>query len=192
MNTENLIIDLRQHLPWHRRYMSNTSTAILWAVWLLLWRPFVLFWLLLELKKGAHLVRLIDVMSQSLEQGLIALLACAAVLWLWSRFMPEKLASKNVEPLLNSDYARYFQLPLQDLQAARQHKICVVQHDSQGQLIALQATQSQAMPLCLDQPTAIQTATPTTKTSLEMANVSTLNTLQNDTVLNRNIIDYCA
>ncbi|MDU5864724.1 MAG: poly-beta-1,6-N-acetyl-D-glucosamine biosynthesis protein PgaD, partial [Acinetobacter sp.] len=41
MKTNSLIIDLRRQLPWHKRYVSTTSTAMMWGGWLLLWRPFV-------------------------------------------------------------------------------------------------------------------------------------------------------
>ena len=43
MKSNNLIIDLRRQLPWHKRYVSTTTTAMMWAGWLLLWRPFCWF-----------------------------------------------------------------------------------------------------------------------------------------------------
>ena len=33
MKTNSLIIDLRRQLPWHKRYASTTSTAMMWAAW---------------------------------------------------------------------------------------------------------------------------------------------------------------
>ena len=52
MKTNSLIIDLRRQLPWHKRYVSTTSTAMMWGGWLLLWRPFVFIWVLAELKNS--------------------------------------------------------------------------------------------------------------------------------------------
>ncbi len=82
MKTNSLIIDLRRQLPWHKRYASTTSTAMMWAVWLLLWRPFVLIWVLAELQK-THLVhRLFSAFGLGIEHGITALIACAICLLL--------------------------------------------------------------------------------------------------------------
>ena len=51
MKANSLIIDVRRQLPWHKRYFSTTTTAMMWAGWLLLWRPFILVWVLIELQK---------------------------------------------------------------------------------------------------------------------------------------------
>ncbi len=32
MKVNSLIIDLRRQLPWHKRYFSTTTTAMMWAV----------------------------------------------------------------------------------------------------------------------------------------------------------------
>ena len=139
MRTESLIIDLRHLLPWHRRYVSNTSTALLWGVWILLWRPFLLLWALVEIKAGHGAASLIDAMSLSLEQGITALIACAVALWLWSRFVPAQRARKRRIVLNSQDYARYFELPEQRVLQAREQKICVVHHDAAGKIIAVTA-----------------------------------------------------
>lgn len=90
MKTNSLIIDLRRQLPWHKRYASTTSTAMMWAAWLLLWRPFVFIWVLAELQK-THLVhRLFSAFGVGIEHGITALIACAVGLLLWSHVLPER------------------------------------------------------------------------------------------------------
>ena len=51
MKNNSLIIDVRRLLPWHKRYASNTSTAMMWAVWLLLWRPLLIVTGVVSLQK---------------------------------------------------------------------------------------------------------------------------------------------
>ncbi|KCX76861.1 poly-beta-1,6-N-acetyl-D-glucosamine biosynthesis protein PgaD [Acinetobacter baumannii 754286] len=93
-----MIIDLRRQLPWHKRYASTTSTAMMWAAWLLLWRPFVFIWVLAELQK-THLVhRLFSAFGVGIEHGITALIACAVGLLLWSHVLPER----RVIDLINS------------------------------------------------------------------------------------------
>ena len=77
MKANSLIIDVRHQLPWHKRYFSTTTTAMMWAGWLLLWRPFILVWVLIELQKTHLAQRLMAAFSQGLEHGITALFMCA-------------------------------------------------------------------------------------------------------------------
>ena len=133
MTTESLIIDARQQLPWHRRFFSDTSTAVMWGVWLLLWRP-VLF--VTGLMSVAHHRVFAPGIGVDLEQYLVALLACAAALLLWSG-LPAKQV-RNPRAKQTSDYADYFELPESSIESSRQSQICIVHHDEHGKIIRIE------------------------------------------------------
>ncbi|EXS35339.1 poly-beta-1,6-N-acetyl-D-glucosamine biosynthesis protein PgaD [Acinetobacter sp. 826659] len=139
MKTNSLIIDLRRQLPWHKRYASTTSTAMMWAVWLLLWRPFVLIWVLAELQK-THLVhRLFSAFGLGIEHGITALIACAICLLLWSHVLPEHRVGGNaLKAKQTDDYARYFDLPEYEIEQGRSQKITVVHHDELGKIVRVE------------------------------------------------------
>ena len=138
MKTNSLIIDLRRQLPW-QRYASTTSTAMMWAVWLLLWRPFVLIWVLAELQK-THLVhRLFSAFGLGIEHGITALIACAICLLLWSHVLPEHRVGGNaLKAKQTDDYARYFDLPEHEIEQGRSQKITVVHHDELGKIVRVE------------------------------------------------------
>lgn len=139
MKTNSLIIDLRRQLPWHKRYASTTSTAMMWAVWLLLWRPFVLIWVLAELQK-THLVhRLFSAFGLGIEHGITALIGCAICLLLWSHVLPEHRVGGNaLKAKQTDDYARYFDLSEHEIEQGRSQKITVVHHDELGKIIRVE------------------------------------------------------
>ncbi|EXE26729.1 MULTISPECIES: poly-beta-1,6-N-acetyl-D-glucosamine biosynthesis protein PgaD [Acinetobacter calcoaceticus/baumannii complex] len=139
MKTNSLIIDLRRQLPWHKRYTSTTSTAMMWAVWLLLWRPFVLIWVLAELQK-THLVhRLFSAFGLGIEHGITALIACAICLLLWSHVLPEHRVGGNaLKAKQTDDYARYFDLSEHEIEQGRSQKITVVHHDELGKIVRVE------------------------------------------------------
>ena len=115
MKTNSLIIDLRRQLPWHKRYASTTSTAMMWAVWLLLWRPL------------------------GIEHGITALIACAICLLLWSHVLPEHRVGGNaLKAKQTDDYARYFDLPEHEIEQGRSQKITVVHHDELGKIVRVE------------------------------------------------------
>ncbi|ENV55496.1 MULTISPECIES: poly-beta-1,6-N-acetyl-D-glucosamine biosynthesis protein PgaD [Acinetobacter] len=133
MKSHDLIIDLRRQLPWHKRYVSMTTTAMMWGGWLLLWRPFLLVWLLVELQK-THLVhRVFSAMSLGLEHGITALIICSVSLLLWSNYIPAKSVKKIKQKDLN-DYAGYFELNQQQIQLGRTQKVAIVHHDENGRI----------------------------------------------------------
>ncbi len=138
MKANSLIIDVRRQLPWHKRYFSTTTTAIMWAGWLLLWRPFILVWVLIELQKTHLAQRLMAAFSQGLEHGITALFMCAVALLLWG-LLPSKCVHKKhaIEKAL-PDYARYFELPEQEIQAGRQQKVTTLHHDENGKIIRVE------------------------------------------------------
>ena len=136
MKSNSLIIDLRRQLPWHKRYASSTSTAMMWAVWLLLWRPVLIVVGLMSLQKHHVLQHLFGSFGLGLEHGVTALLACAAALLLWSNYMPAKTIKKTQVKTM-TDYVNHFNVPVQEIEQGRQHKISVVHHDEQGKIVRI-------------------------------------------------------
>ena len=137
MKESNLIIDLRHQRPWYRRYFSKTTTAIMWAAWLLLWRPFVLVWVLIELKQEHLLRHLTAALRYGVEQGLIALAVCVCGLLLWRLLPAKRVKSKHAVTKTLTDYARYFELPSQEIAEGRQQKVTTVYHDEHGKIVAV-------------------------------------------------------
>ncbi|WP_445115189.1 poly-beta-1,6-N-acetyl-D-glucosamine biosynthesis protein PgaD [Acinetobacter sp. WZC-1] len=133
MKTSSLIIDLRNQLPWHRRYVSNTSTAMLWAGWLLLWRPIVLVISYISLQKPHLINHFLGTFTEVLESGFTALLACAISLWLWSNFVPSK-TKRQAQPKSMQEYSDHFGLNAGQLTLSRQQKIVTVHHNADGQI----------------------------------------------------------
>lgn len=137
MKNNPLIIDLRHCLPWHKRYASHTSTAMMWAVWLLLWRPLLIVLGIVSLQKQHLFHQLFSAFSLGIEHGVSALLACAVALWLWSNFVPSKTvqtsSAKNI-----SDYGQHFGLAVEAIEQGRQQKVSVVHHDEHGKIIHIE------------------------------------------------------
>ncbi|NNP71527.1 poly-beta-1,6-N-acetyl-D-glucosamine biosynthesis protein PgaD [Acinetobacter defluvii] len=133
----NLIIDLRQQLPWHKRYLSNTSTAMLWGVWILLWRPLLLLIGVLGIHKPHIVNNIISAFTLILQHGLIALMVCALSLLLWNRFIPAKIPNQ-VQSKAIPDYAEHFSLNVQQIETGRQQKVSTVYHDENGKIISIQ------------------------------------------------------
>ena len=138
MKANSLIIDLRSQLPWQRRYFSMTTTAMMWAVWLLLWRPFILVWVLVELQKSHIAERLMAALSHGIEHGVMALVSCAIALLLWGFLPSKRVHKKHVMEKQLSEYARYFELPEQEIHTGRLQKITTIHHDENGKIIRVQ------------------------------------------------------
>ncbi|ENV47704.1 MULTISPECIES: poly-beta-1,6-N-acetyl-D-glucosamine biosynthesis protein PgaD [Acinetobacter] len=137
MSTNSLIIDLRAQLPWHRRYMSTTSTAVLWGAWFLLWRPMLVLFTLMSYNKPYGFHRLFNAFWFGLQMDMITLLTCAAILCLWCKLIPAH-SVKHAKVKSTNDYARHFDLPEQEIVQGRQQKVTVVHHNEQGQIIRVE------------------------------------------------------
>jgi len=133
MKTETLIIDVRNQLPWHKRYLSNTTTAMLWGCWLFLWRPLVIFISYVAIQKPHLIEHFFSAIAHVLENGFTALLACAISLWLWSHFIPSKTKAQAKDKS-TEEYARYFNLDARQLKASRLQKVVIVHHDTEGRI----------------------------------------------------------
>jgi poly-beta-1,6-N-acetyl-D-glucosamine biosynthesis protein PgaD len=133
-----LIIDLRRQLPWHKRYFSTTTTAMMWAGWLLLWRPFILVWVLIELQKTHIAQRLMAAFSDGIERGVVALFMCAIALLLWGLLPAKRVHKKHAIEKTLPEYARYFELSEQEIQTGRQQKVSIVHHDENGKIIRVE------------------------------------------------------
>ncbi|OTG91606.1 poly-beta-1,6-N-acetyl-D-glucosamine biosynthesis protein PgaD [Acinetobacter sp. ANC 3813] len=138
MKSNSLIIDLRRQLPWHKRYASNTSTAMMWAVWLLLWRPVLIVAGLMSLQKHHVLQHLFGSFGLGLEHGITALFACVAALLLWSNYMPAKTVEKTQVKTM-TDYVHHFNVPVKEVEQGRQKKISIVHHDEHGKIVRIES-----------------------------------------------------
>lgn len=133
LKANDLVIDLRRKLPWHKRYVSNTGTAMMWACWLFLWRPIMLIIGLIGLQKPHLVHEVLHAFGIGVQHGITALIACAVALLLWSHFVPAKTVIKP-EVKKVEDYADYFSLPVEQIEQGRHQKITTVHHDENGRI----------------------------------------------------------
>lgn len=129
-----LIIDARKQLTWHQKLFSDTTTAIMWAGWLLLWRPVVLLTWVMSLHHPVMLWNFLD--NIGIEQYITALLACAAALLLWNTLPSHQVYKPRARQL--EDYASHFDLSSQHISAGREQRICIIHHDDHGKIIAIE------------------------------------------------------
>lgn len=133
-NTESLIIDARQDLPWYKRFFSDTSTAVMWGGWLLLWRPVLAITGLMSINHPHFFSNLLNHIG--LEHYFTGLLVCAAALLLWSALPSHRVKNQKTKQL--NDYAKYFNLNPQVIKQGRDNQICVVHHDKHGKIIRIE------------------------------------------------------
>lgn len=132
-----LIINVRQQLHWQQRLFSDASTAMLWGLWLWLWRPVLstLNWLA-GMGAGMQPTLLKLMLPASVEGGVVALVGTSGTLLLWN-LLPARRAAAQPGPDLAA-YAQHFQLPVQAIEAGRESRICVVHHDAQGRILRIE------------------------------------------------------
>lgn len=138
MNIQSVIIDIRHQLPWQKRYLTTTSTFMLWGGWLLLWQPLMISLGVLDHHHNSDLVdQILRVFFGVLENGFIAILACALMLWLWSNFIPAK-SVKYAQVKGIKDYAAHFELPADQIHCSRTKKVVTVHHNESGQIVKIE------------------------------------------------------
>ena len=138
MNIQSVIIDIRHQLPWQKRYLTNTSTFMLCGAWLLLWQPLMISLGILNQDPDHNLVdHILGVFFGVLENGFIAILACALMLWLWSNFIPAK-SVKYSQVKGIKDYATHFELPAEQIHASRMNKVVTVHHNASAQIVKIE------------------------------------------------------
>lgn len=72
-----------------------------------------------------------------LENGFIAILTCALMLWLWSNFIPAK-SVKYSQIKGIKDYAAHFELPAEQIHGSRMKKVVTVHHNTSGQIVKIE------------------------------------------------------
>jgi len=135
------IINARHQLRWHRRLVSDASTALLWAAWLWLCRPGLLA---VTHVLGLHVhsrhptaAKLLLLGSPlSIEQGAVALLGTVAALLLWNRLSSQPALRPRLTVL--PDYAGHFGVETQLIAAGRNSAVCVVHHDELGRITSIE------------------------------------------------------
>lgn len=138
MNIHSVIIDIRHQLPWQKRYLTNTSTFMLWGAWLLLWQPLMISLGVLDHHHNHDLLdQIMLVFFGILEHGFIAILTCALMLWLWTNFIPAKSAKYRKLKVID-DYAAHFELTAEQIRSSQHKKIVMVHHNASGQIIKVE------------------------------------------------------
>lgn len=134
------IINVRRHMDWRRRLLSDVATAALWVVWIYLWIPVVgkLHQILLHhLNLETAAIEALDVVAPiPVVNSVIALLGTSVLLMLWT-LLPKRKVTHAHAAVTIEDYARYFALDPKDIQAGRASRICVATHDEGGNLLEI-------------------------------------------------------
>ena len=110
---------------------------LLWAGWLLLWQPLMISLGVFDQHNHQLVNQIMHVFWSVLENGFVAIMACALMLWLWSNFIPAK-SIKYVQVKGITDYAAHFELSAEQIHRSRQQKIVTVHHDESGQIIRIE------------------------------------------------------
>lgn len=109
--------------------MSDASTAGLWVVFLWLSLPVV--GLIVHLRPND------PDDSATLTMGAFGLFAVSVALWAWTHLTERRRTAPA--PERSPDYAGHFGLNDLQLHRARTSQVCVVHHDSEGRIVAVEA-----------------------------------------------------
>ena len=132
-----LIINLRHQLPWYRRYLSNTTTALLWMGWIGLWKPLLVVAMGFIAIHRPHLFEQV-LGAISIQHYLVILFACAISLWMWATYIPAKRV-QHLNRYNSQDYANFYQLDRGVLTQAQDAKNLTVFHNQTGKIVDLRA-----------------------------------------------------
>ena len=133
MKHDNLIIDISSKREPIQRFITSSSTTIIWGVWFWLCRlPLVahdIFYGLL------HLRIFIFAVPDVIEDPMKALLSTTSMLLLWQQlpFSPPKR-----EPLNNTECAKHFGIDEEHLDSVKNKQICTVHHDDDGKITRIE------------------------------------------------------
>ncbi len=131
--TNPLIINVRPQLRWHQRLFSDTSTALMWGMWLYLWRPLLVI-------TSAKAISLHPVVIQffkgsspiSLEMGVSVIISGSIALMMWGLLPSRQVKETSTKTL--ADYAEHFHIPEAEIIEGRAANICTVYHDEHGRM----------------------------------------------------------
>lgn len=137
MNIQSVIIDIRDQLPWQQRCLGTTTTVLLWGGWLLLWQPLMISLGVFDHNNHYLVNQIMQVFWSVLENGFVAILTCALMLWLWSHFIPAK-SVKYTQVKSIADYADHFEISAEQIHRSRQQKVVTVHHDDEGRIIRIE------------------------------------------------------
>lgn len=135
------IINIRHQLRWHQRLYSDASTLALWSAWLWLCRPAILgaigmVGVAFGLERPAqHAVA--GPALPSIEAMVLLLAGVSVLLLLWKRLSREPAVRPRTDRL--PDFGRHFGLGIDQISAARDSRRCVVHHDEQGRIVAIES-----------------------------------------------------
>jgi poly-beta-1,6-N-acetyl-D-glucosamine biosynthesis protein PgaD len=135
------IIDARRLLPWHRRALSDASTAILWSAWLWLWKPLLVASAVAHLGPRAAPALTPTVgkvlalgSADALQHSVVALLGASGTLFAWNRLPSRRPRGGATARAADLGPAA----PEHELRAAREASIFVVHHDAHGRIVRVE------------------------------------------------------
>lgn len=126
-----LIINNSSSVALHRRVYSHVTTALLWAWWIMLWKPALHYSLHFSLLALVTMGVMID--DREIAYPLLGL---CILLTFWNN-ATKTSAIPVVEEKVN--YADYFDISAEDMLKYTNSKICVVHHDEHGKIINIEA-----------------------------------------------------
>lgn len=127
------LIDHRHQLPWYQRYTSHVATALLWGIWILLWRPVMIILGLIGIQSPSVVHHIIDLFVSAIERGMLMIAFASIILLVWNKFVPTKsFRPQQTHTLL--DYAQHFGLDAEHIEQARLQQIITVYHDQNGHI----------------------------------------------------------
>jgi poly-beta-1,6-N-acetyl-D-glucosamine biosynthesis protein PgaD len=132
---ESVIIEASDRLTWHRRLASELATAALWGGWLWLWAP-LLEGAGLFARLAPHVPAALKALPAAGPTLPLSVAAIAGTVALRALPRPE---AKTAAALPVSDYARRFGLPAHVIEAGRGATVCVVHHDADGRIAAIES-----------------------------------------------------
>ena len=141
---KSLIINVRRELGWQRRLFSDATTAALWGAWLWLCQPAIgAVAVMCGSHVAAHFAGTGMVCTPAtLADSALTLASTAGVLLVWKQVATRQ--ARRPPPAPQPDYAAYFGLTPQALEAGRGNAVCVVHHDESGRIIQIQARSANA------------------------------------------------
>jgi poly-beta-1,6-N-acetyl-D-glucosamine biosynthesis protein PgaD len=139
--TSRLIINVRRQMRWRHRLFSDAGTLALWSAWLWMCRPAILggvgmVGVAFGMRHSAPGTLAVSSLP-SFEEMALLLIGVSALLLLWNRLSRVPAVRPRINQL--PDFERHFGLDGALISGARDSQRCVVHHDDQGRIIAIEA-----------------------------------------------------
>lgn len=139
-NMETLIINKRRELPRTKRIIWDIATVLLWLGFLYLWKPvLIIFYKIITFKESPDEIAdwiFENISSVTFEHAVLVLIATPIILFILSRLNRHQAPSEHLL-YESSNYADYFHVDNEQLQACVNSHMITVYHDEHGQITGL-------------------------------------------------------